>query len=80
MKLGPPFAEFIEAQRKKHGPSVHRIRRLYRLYIEYPTEALRTALEEALLYGLTDLERIERMVLRNVAGNYFRLSMNDEEK
>jgi hypothetical protein len=27
-----------------------------------------------LLYGLTDLSRIERMTLRRIAGDYFRLS------
>ncbi|MCK5688994.1 IS21 family transposase, partial [Myxococcota bacterium] len=47
------------------------IKRLYRLYLDYPTEALCKACERALEYGLTDLSRIERMVLRNVAGDYF---------
>ena len=64
--------------RRKHGRSARRVRRLHRLYMEYPTCAVRSALEEALTYGLTDLERVERMVLRRVAGDYFRLATTDE--
>lgn len=71
---GPPFTDMLELINTKHGRSARRVQRLHRLYLEYPTDALRAALDQALAYGLTDLERIERMVLRHVAGDYFRLS------
>jgi transposase len=74
---GPPFADYLDLLGEKHGRSARRIRRLHRIYLEYPTGAVRAAIDEALAYGLTDLERLERMVLRKVAGDYFRLSVTD---
>ena len=77
--LGQPFDDFLDLMRKKHGRSACRVRRLHRIYMEYPTVAVQAALDQALTYGLTDLERLERMVLRHVAGNYFCLSMTDDD-
>jgi hypothetical protein len=46
------------------------------MYLDYPLEALtQVVVEKALPYGLIDLERIERMVLRQLAGEYFRLPL-----
>ena len=41
--------------------------------------AVVAAIATALPYGLLDLERIERMVLRHVAGDFFRLPTPSEE-
>jgi len=76
---GKLFADFLDLTRNKHGRSARRVRRLHRIFIEYPTAAVTAALEEALRYGMTDLERLERMVLRQVAGNYFRLGATDDD-
>jgi len=46
---------------------------LHRLYLDYPTEALRETIRSALGFGLTDLARLERMLLTRIAGEYFRL-------
>lgn len=45
---------------------------------EYPREPLLAAVAEAARYGLYDLDRVERMVLRKVACDYFLLN-NDPE-
>jgi hypothetical protein len=45
---------------------------------EYPREALLSAVREAARYGLYDLDRLERMVLRRVAREYFLL--NDRKR
>jgi hypothetical protein len=45
---------------------------------DYPHDALRAALAEALRYGLYDLERIERMTLERIAHHYFHLRDSDE--
>ncbi|MBP7571797.1 MAG: IS21 family transposase [Acidobacteria bacterium] len=74
---GRPVADYLDLLVEKHGRSARRVRRLHRIYVEYPSGAVRAALDEALTYGLTDLERVERMVLRRVAGDYFRLSIKD---
>jgi hypothetical protein len=69
-------------RKEGRGRPLWRIRRLYRFYIDYPTDALLKAVSRALDYGLTDLDRIEQMILRNVAGDYFRLDIDttDEEE
>jgi hypothetical protein len=48
-------------------------RSILRMVEEYPPDALTQALSEAARYGLYDLERVERMVLKNVRSDFFRL-------
>jgi hypothetical protein len=45
---------------------------------EYPKAAVAGALAEAGHYGLFDLDRVERMVLRRVARDYFPDTNEDE--
>ncbi len=71
---GPEFVQFIDALRKRYGGNARRrIPHLHRFYIDYPTDAVRGALVHALKFDLLDLHRIEKLVLRNVAGDFFRL-------
>jgi hypothetical protein len=49
------------------------LRQLLRLVREYPREPLLAAVGEAARYGLYDLDRLERMILRRVAHEYFLL-------
>ena len=46
---------------------------LLRLLRDYPREPLLAAVREAARYGLYDLDRVERMILRRVARDYFLL-------
>lgn len=59
------------------------LRRLVALYREYPKDAVATAVATALEYGLFDLDRLERLILRTIAKDYFVLpgggSDNDDE-
>ena len=55
------------------------MRRLHRIWTEYPTEAVQGAISVALDYGLLDLCRIERLVLQHVAGDFFRLPTDEED-
>jgi transposase len=72
---GTEFGELITALRTQHGGrAVRPIRALHRLYLDYPTDAVRQAIAHALRYGLTDLVRLEKLVLRQIAGDYFRLT------
>ena len=52
------------------------LRQLLRLVRDYPREPLLAAVCEAAHYGLYDLDRVERMILRRVAQDYFRLKAN----
>jgi hypothetical protein len=68
----PDAAEYVAALKKRGRQHITlALRRLLRMVREYPTDALAGALSEAGHYGLFDLERIERMVLRRVAHDYF---------
>jgi hypothetical protein len=70
---GPAFCAFIDRLRKAHGGrAVRPIRQLHRLYLDYETQALQEVLARALAHGLIDLQRIERMVLRHISGDFFR--------
>jgi len=65
------------------GRAARHIRRLHRMYLDYPTDVLQRTVSEALQYGLLDLERIERKLLRHMAGEFFRIPTDpdkDDEK
>jgi transposase len=77
----PLLASLIERLRQQHGGRAARaLRRLDRLYRDYPREALLDAVRCALDYRLTDLARLERMVLARVAGDFFRLPLSDPDE
>ena len=76
----PELAALVEALRKHHGGrGAKGVRRLHRIYLDYPTEEVVAAVARALDFGLLDLQRIERMVLRRIAGDFFRLPTHDDE-
>lgn len=70
----PELSEYVkELKRKGRKQITLALRQLLRMVREYPREPLREAIREAAYYGLYDLDRVERMVLRRIAGDYFRL-------
>jgi hypothetical protein len=78
--VAPELGTLVDLIRKeKRGRPLRHIRKLYRFYIDYPKDALVKAVTRALEYGLTDLDRIERMTLKNIAGDYFRLELFNSE-
>jgi hypothetical protein len=54
------------------------LRQLLRMAREYPREPLVAALQTAAHYGLYDLGRLERMVLRGLATTYFQLPLTPD--
>jgi transposase len=74
LETAPELAGYVAAM-KQHGRKTITLalRQLLRLVKEYPREALLGAVEEAARYGLYDLDRLERMILRRVAHDYFLL-------
>jgi transposase len=55
------------------------LRQLLRMAREYPRQPFLSAVTEAAHYGLYDLDRIERMILRRVASEYFQLNSSKEK-
>lgn len=60
------------------GRGVRRLKRLLELERTYPPEAFLKALESALAFGLFDLARLEALVLKHVAGDFFALDLDGD--
>ena len=72
--VAPDLAEMVTQLKQRHGArGIRAIRALHQLYIDYPTEPLLSVVRSALDFGLLDPDRIERMVLRALSGDIFRL-------
>jgi transposase len=70
----PAIASYLENLKRRGGKVITLLlRQLLRMLREYPREAFLGAIEEAGRYGLYDLDRVERMILRRVRCEYFRL-------
>lgn len=79
----PDFARTVKARAGSRWPTV--LRRLAQMLRDYPRRPFLAAVESASHYGLFDLDRLERMVLRNIATEYFvapadRGTPNDDEE
>jgi Mu transposase, C-terminal domain len=75
----PEIGDYVAAvkQRSRKVPGIA-LRQLLRLVREYPRKPLLAAVAEAARYGLYDLDRLERMILRRVAREYFLLDDGSE--
>ena len=74
LAAAPEIAGYVAAV-KQRGRKVLTLalRQLLRLVREYPRGPLLAAFPEAARYGLYGLDRLERMILRRVAQDYFLL-------
>jgi hypothetical protein len=85
LQMEPPLPKYAtRLKRHSTGRGTLALRRLVALYCEYPREAVTKAVATALEYGLFDLERLERLILRAIAKDYFVLpggagTDNDDE-
>lgn len=70
----PEIGEYLQALKKRSpGRATLALRRLLQLVNDYPRAPLLEALRTAHAYGLFDLERVERMILRQLAREYFQI-------
>ena len=69
----PELSEYITemCKRAPRGKALARVRWLERMLRDYPRAPVMKALDDAAHYGLFDLDRVERMVLRNIQGDFF---------
>jgi len=65
---------------KKHvrGSGVRQLNRLLSFKHTYPSEGFISAIKKANHYGLYDLNRLEELIIKYVAGNYFNLNEEAE--
>ena len=68
----PALGEYVAAFRTRHpGRTLRMLRRLMAMVRDYPRAPLLAAIQTAQEYGLFDLDRLDRMVLRHIAKDYF---------
>ena len=80
VEAAPQTALYVAALKQKSRKVVAlALRQLLRLLREYPREPFLAAVREAAQYGLYDLDRLERMILRRVARDYFLLPDTDSD-
>src|SRR5438093_2708647 len=80
LHAAPEIAAYVTALKQKGRKVVAlALRQLLRLLKEYPREPFLAAVREAAQYGLYDLDRLERMILRRVARDYFLLLDTDPD-
>jgi len=80
LRAAPEIAGYVTALKQKGRKVVAlALRQLLRLLREYPREPFLAAVGEAARYGLYDLDRLERMILRRAARDYFLLLETDSD-
>jgi hypothetical protein len=80
IEAAPEIAGYLsELKRKGRRVVTLALRQLLRLLREYPREPFLAAVAEAARYGLYDLDRLERMILRRVARDYFLIGDKEPE-
>ena len=80
MAAHPELAEYVAGLKQRSRKMITiALRQLLRLVREYPREPLLAAVRDAGHYGLYDLDRLERMILRRVAREYFRLEQGPQD-
>jgi transposase len=80
LTAAPELAEYVaELKQRSRKIITLALRQLLRFVGEYPREPLLGAVREAARYGLYDLDRLERMILRRVTREYFLLDGGPQE-
>jgi transposase len=81
LRNAPELADYLAALKQRSRKVVAlALRQLLRMVQEYPREPLLAAVREAARYGLYDLDRLERMILRRVVREYFVFDQNNESE
>lgn len=63
---------------KIHARGIRPLARLLHLKQTYPRDAFITAVTRAHTYGLYDMTRLEELILKQIAGDFFNLSKDEE--
>jgi Mu transposase-like protein len=66
-------------KQRSHGRGLRALKRLQDLQRTYPPEPFVAAVAEALHFGLFDLGRLETLILRHVAGDFFALATEPDD-
>lgn len=81
LHLGEPVASYVqELKRRGRGRTPQLLRRLFSFSRDYPHNAFLEAIQSASHYGMYELERLEKMILRSLVADFFvHRPQNDHE-
>ena len=80
LNAAPEIAPYVECLKQKGRKVIGlALRHLLRMLREYPREPFLGAINEAAQYGLYDLDRVERMILRRVQRDFFLLEGDNDD-
>ena len=80
LNAAPEIALYVENLKRKGRKVIGlALRQLLRMLREYPREPFLGAIAEAAQYGLYNLDRVERMILRRVQRDFFLLEDHHDE-
>jgi hypothetical protein len=66
-------------KKRSHGHGGRALRRLIEMQRTYPAGPFIAAIEQAERYGLFDLNRLEDLILKHVAGDFFALRSKEDD-
>jgi len=80
LRVAPEITDYVVALKAKlSGRGTLGMRRLLQMVRDYPREPLVAAVKTAQHYGLYDLERLERLILRQIGSEYFVLPIDEAD-
>lgn len=76
----PELEAYARALKQRgRGRSVRALRRLIEIQRTYPKEPFLAAVRQAAHFGLYDLGRLEKLILQQVAGDFFALNLDPDD-
>jgi hypothetical protein len=80
LAIAPEFAPYVaRLKSRSRGSTILLLRRFLRMVRDYPRGPLAAAVADATQFGMVDLDRLERMILKRVATDFFLLSLDSPE-
>jgi hypothetical protein len=80
LQIEPRLISYLNSLKQYVGERRAPLRRLLSMLRDYPREAFLAALADAERYRLFDLDRLEKMVLRRIADDYFPLDLEPDDE
>jgi hypothetical protein len=75
----PSLDRYVAAfKQRRNGWGRRALRRLIGMKRTYPSGPFIAAIEQALQYGMFDLGRLEALILKQVAGDFFALDAGED--
>ena len=80
LRDSPELEAYARALKQRgRGRGVRALRRLIEIQRTYPKEPFLAAVRQATHFGLYDLGRLEKLILQQVAGNFFALNLDPDD-